>query len=184
MADLSPFPCPAGSGAAISTPIRICPTAPAPRRVVEAYKEAGYDFMHAVGPFHRPLPTGRSPTRAVSAPTISPPSSAPSCMRRRRGRASSGISWPPACRSISRRRRRRRPAPELARRAAAAGAFVGIAHPAWSQLTIEDGRAIDVAHAVEDLQSWLRGRERPRRRLVSARPDAQRRQPAHRLRHR
>ncbi|HSM19902.1 MAG TPA: phosphotransferase, partial [Hyphomicrobiales bacterium] len=37
----------------------------------------------------------------------------------------------------------------LARRAAASGAFVGIAHPAWSQLTIEDGRAIDAAHAVE-----------------------------------
>ncbi|HUF45988.1 MAG TPA: phosphotransferase, partial [Aestuariivirgaceae bacterium] len=37
----------------------------------------------------------------------------------------------------------------LARRAAAAGAFVGIAHPAWSQLTVEDGHAIDVAHAVE-----------------------------------
>ncbi len=38
---------------------------------------------------------------------------------------------------------------DIARRAAAAGAFVGIAHPAWSQLTIEDGRSIDVAHAVE-----------------------------------
>ena len=37
----------------------------------------------------------------------------------------------------------------LARRAAAAGAFVGIAHPAWSQLTVEDGHAIDAAHAVE-----------------------------------
>ena len=30
-----------------------------------------------------------------------------------------------------------------------AGAFIGIAHPAWAQLTIEDGRAIDAAHAVE-----------------------------------
>ncbi len=39
--------------------------------------------------------------------------------------------------------------PELARRAARAGAFIGIAHPAWSQLTIEDGNSIDVAHAVE-----------------------------------
>jgi predicted metal-dependent phosphoesterase TrpH len=38
---------------------------------------------------------------------------------------------------------------EIARRAADAGAFVGIAHPAWSQLTIEDGRAIDCAHAIE-----------------------------------
>ena len=38
---------------------------------------------------------------------------------------------------------------QLARRAHAAGAFVAIAHPSWSQLTIEDGRAIDCAHAVE-----------------------------------
>ena len=38
---------------------------------------------------------------------------------------------------------------DLARRAADCGAFVAIAHPAWSQLTIEDGRSIDCAHAVE-----------------------------------
>ena len=39
--------------------------------------------------------------------------------------------------------------PELARRARAAGAFVAIAHPAWSQLNEDDGRALDAAHAVE-----------------------------------
>ncbi len=39
--------------------------------------------------------------------------------------------------------------PELAQRARDAGAYVGIAHPAWSQLTIEDGHSIDAAHAVE-----------------------------------
>jgi hypothetical protein len=38
----------------------------------------------------------------------------------------------------------------LATRARAAGAFVGIAHPQWSGLTIADGRAMaEVAHAVE-----------------------------------
>ena len=38
----------------------------------------------------------------------------------------------------------------LARRAVAAGAFLGIAHPQWSQLTIEDGRQMaGIAHAVE-----------------------------------
>ncbi|MBO0664390.1 CehA/McbA family metallohydrolase [Jiella sp. MQZ9-1] len=38
----------------------------------------------------------------------------------------------------------------LAARAREAGAFVGIAHPQWSSLTIEDGRALaDIAHAVE-----------------------------------
>ena len=39
--------------------------------------------------------------------------------------------------------------PELARRARSAGAFVAIAHPAWSQLSEEDGLALDAAHAVE-----------------------------------
>ena len=39
--------------------------------------------------------------------------------------------------------------PELARRARQAGAFVAIAHPAWSQLTEDDGRTLDAAHAVE-----------------------------------
>ncbi|MCW4114031.1 CehA/McbA family metallohydrolase [Aurantimonas sp. MSK8Z-1] len=39
---------------------------------------------------------------------------------------------------------------DLARRCAEAGAFVGIAHPQWSGLTIEDGRALAaIAHAVE-----------------------------------
>ncbi|MBP0618113.1 CehA/McbA family metallohydrolase [Jiella mangrovi] len=38
----------------------------------------------------------------------------------------------------------------LAARARQAGAFVGIAHPQWSSLTIEDGRALaGIAHAVE-----------------------------------
>ena len=39
--------------------------------------------------------------------------------------------------------------PELATRAREAGAFVAIAHPAWSQLHIGDGRALTAAHAVE-----------------------------------
>ena len=39
--------------------------------------------------------------------------------------------------------------PQLAERARAAGAFVAIAHPAWSQLRIGDGRALAAAHAVE-----------------------------------
>jgi hypothetical protein len=38
---------------------------------------------------------------------------------------------------------------ELAQRAVDAGAFVAIAHPQWCSLTIEDGRALNMAHAVE-----------------------------------
>ncbi len=39
--------------------------------------------------------------------------------------------------------------PELAARAVAAGAFVAIAHPHWSGLTMDDARSIASAHAVE-----------------------------------
>ncbi|MEM8842085.1 MAG: CehA/McbA family metallohydrolase [Pseudomonadota bacterium] len=37
----------------------------------------------------------------------------------------------------------------IAARARAAGAFVAIAHPQWSGLTMEDARSIEAAHAVE-----------------------------------
>ncbi|MFV0293250.1 MAG: CehA/McbA family metallohydrolase [Paracoccus sp. (in: a-proteobacteria)] len=40
-------------------------------------------------------------------------------------------------------------AASLARRAREAGAFVAIAHPQWSGLTLDDVRQIDAAHAVE-----------------------------------
>ena len=39
--------------------------------------------------------------------------------------------------------------PELAARAVAAGAFVAIAHPQWSGLTLADARSVTAAHAVE-----------------------------------
>ena len=39
--------------------------------------------------------------------------------------------------------------PELAARAVAAGAFVAVAHPQWSGLTLADARTITAAHAVE-----------------------------------
>lgn len=39
--------------------------------------------------------------------------------------------------------------PDLATRARAAGAFVAIAHPEWYGLTLEEGRTLTAAHAVE-----------------------------------
>ncbi len=39
--------------------------------------------------------------------------------------------------------------PELAQRAVDAGAFVAIAHPQWSGMTLEDARSLKAAHAVE-----------------------------------
>ncbi|MGG7567853.1 CehA/McbA family metallohydrolase [Rhodovulum sp. DZ06] len=39
--------------------------------------------------------------------------------------------------------------PQIAARARAAGAFVAVAHPQWSGLTLSDARSIEAAHAVE-----------------------------------
>lgn len=39
--------------------------------------------------------------------------------------------------------------PQIAARAAEAGAFVGMAHPAWYDLTLEDAAQLEAAHAVE-----------------------------------
>jgi hypothetical protein len=47
--------------------------------------------------------------------------------------------------------------PELARRARAAGAFIGMAHPSASLLTLADADSLDAAHAVEvynALSAW------------------------------
>ena len=64
-------------------------------------------------------------------------------------RANSGTFSPPACRSTSRPPGGEETGPALAARARDAGAFVAIAHPAWSQLHIGDGRSLAGAHAVE-----------------------------------
>jgi hypothetical protein len=53
--------------------------------------------------------------------------------------------------------------PALARRAADAGAFVGIAHPQWYGLDFTDGLALDAAHAVEIYNHTCE--------MLSARPD-------------
>ncbi|MFD1880557.1 PHP domain-containing protein [Paracoccus pacificus] len=39
--------------------------------------------------------------------------------------------------------------PQIAERAAQAGAFVSIAHPQWSAMTLDDARSISAAHAAE-----------------------------------
>lgn len=46
--------------------------------------------------------------------------------------------------------------PELAARAAAAGAYVAIAHPAWYGLTVEDALSVEAAHAVEVFNTTCR----------------------------
>jgi predicted metal-dependent phosphoesterase TrpH len=117
-------------------------------RAVEAYKEAGYDFVqmseHFIARYNWPIADTRS-FRSNRFTTIL--GAELHAMATSVGElwhivaAGLPLDFPPAGNNET--------GAELAARAAAAGAFVGIAHPAWSQLTLEDGRSIESAHAVE-----------------------------------
>lgn len=119
-----------------------------PSAVVQAYKDAGYDFMmlsdHFMARFNWPIADTR-PFRSNTFTTIlgSEIHAPETAVGELWHIVAAGLplDFPPPEKTET--------GPELARRAHAAGAFVGIAHPSWSQLTIEDGRAIDCAHAVE-----------------------------------
>ena len=116
--------------------------------VVNAYKGAGYDFVamseHFLEHFSWPVADtrhlrGNDFTTIIGAELHAPVTSAGELWHI----LASGLplDFAPAAKDET--------GPQLARRAMEAGAFVGIAHPAWSQLTVEDGRALDFAHAVE-----------------------------------
>jgi histidinol phosphatase-like PHP family hydrolase len=119
-----------------------------PQQVVEAYKDAGYDFIelsdHFLERFDWPIADTRSWRSNNFTTLIGAEIHAPA--------TKVGELWHilavglpldfPAPKADE-------TGPELAARARAQGAFVAIAHPAWSQLTIEDGRALASAHAVE-----------------------------------
>ncbi len=120
----------------------------APDEVVQAYKGAGYDFMmlseHFVDRFNSPIADTRSMrsnrfTTIIGAELHAPNTSAGEPWHI--VAAGLPLDFPPCRKDES--------GPQIARRAAEAGAFIGIAHPSWSQLTIDDGHSIDVAHAVE-----------------------------------
>lgn len=149
MPDISPFSLPGRFWRGnLHTHSNLSDGALAPERVVEAYKEAGYDFMmlseHFLGRFSWPVADTR-PFRSNRFTTIlgaelHAPATAVGELWHIVA-AGLPLDFEPCGESET--------GLDIARRAAAAGAFVGIAHPAWSQLTIEDGRALDVAHAVE-----------------------------------
>jgi hypothetical protein len=119
-----------------------------PAEVVEAYKRAGYDFLelsdHFLGRFDWPIADTRKLrsnkfTTLIGAEVHAMTTSAGEYWHI----VATGLplDFPPAEPDES--------GPVLAARAKEAGAFVTIAHPAWSQLTIEDGRSLAAAHAVE-----------------------------------
>jgi hypothetical protein len=119
-----------------------------PPQVIEAYKNAGYDFMmlsdHFIGHFNWPIADTRALRSNNFTTIIGSELHAPQTQVGELWHivaAGLPLDFPPASKNES--------GEQLARRAHEAGAFIGIAHPAWSQLTMDDGRAIDCAHAVE-----------------------------------
>ena len=119
-----------------------------PKSVVDAYKNAGYDFMqlseHFIGNFDFPIADttacrSNNFTTLIGAELHAPETRAGELWHI--VAAGLPLDFPKNLKDET--------GEQVARRAAEAGAFIGVAHPAWSQLTIEDGRAIDCAHAVE-----------------------------------
>jgi hypothetical protein len=119
-----------------------------PKQVVEAYKAAGYDFLqlsdHFLSRYGFPITDTRefrsnSFTTLIGAELHAMGTSVGELWHVLA--AGLPLDFTPPSEGES--------GPELAARARAAGAFVAIAHPAWSQLTIEDGRSLAAAHAVE-----------------------------------
>ncbi|TDC15683.1 phosphotransferase [Kribbella albertanoniae] len=112
------------------------------------YRDAGYDFLAVTDHFRAeygfPVTDTRELRTAAFTTLIGAELHAP--------RTEAGPSWhivavglpldfqPPAPEETG---------PELARRARAAGAFVGMAHPAASLLTAVDAESLDAAHSVE-----------------------------------
>ncbi|TDV52161.1 CehA/McbA family metallohydrolase [Actinophytocola oryzae] len=119
-----------------------------PSDTVDAYRAAGYDFVsitdHYRAEYGFPL-TDTRPLRSEDFTTLlGAELHAP--------RASSSSEWhilavglpsdfPPSDRGET--------GPLLARRARRAGAFIGMAHPSASLLTLADAQTLDAAHAVE-----------------------------------
>jgi hypothetical protein len=116
--------------------------------VLQRYKSAGYDFVmmsdHFIEHYNWPIADTRSMrgndfTTILGSELHAPVTSAGELWHI--VAAGLPLDFAPCAKGED--------GPALARRAIAAGAFVAIAHPAWSRYTIEDGRALKFAHAVE-----------------------------------
>ncbi len=117
--------------------------------VIAAYKNVGYDFLmlseHFINHYNFPINDTRSFRGNNFTTLIGVELHAPE--------TSAGELWHIVAAGLPldfKLPHELETGPELAERARAAGAFIAIAHPAWSRYTIEDGRALlAAAHAVE-----------------------------------
>lgn len=127
-----------------------------PKKISHLYQEAGYDFVAITDHFRAEYGFPLTDTRALRTTAFTTLLGA----ELHAPRTEFSTEWhiiavglplgfPPPGSAES--------GPELARRARAAGAFIGMAHPAASLLTLLDAESLDAAHAVEvynALSAW------------------------------
>lgn len=119
-----------------------------PEEVARRYREAGYDFLAVTDHFRARYGFPLTDTRPLRAPGFTTLLGAE--LHAPRTEASS--EWHIVAVGLPLGFRPPEPwesGPALARRARAAGAFIGMAHPAASLLTAVDAESLDAAHAVE-----------------------------------
>ncbi|HEX6358575.1 CehA/McbA family metallohydrolase [Actinophytocola sp.] len=115
---------------------------------VAVYRDAGYDFVAVTDHFRAEYGFPLADTRALRSPGFTTLLGA----ELHGPRASFASDWhilalglPPDFPAAD----RGETGPLLARRARRAGAFIGMAHPSASLLTVADAESLDAAHAVE-----------------------------------
>jgi hypothetical protein len=119
-----------------------------PEEVVAAYRERGYDFLALTDHFLRQYGYPITDTRQFRAPDFATLLGA----ELHAPRIASGLDWHIVAAGLPLDFAPPEPGetgPALAARAVAAGAFVGLAHPSWYRLTLEDALSVEAAHAVE-----------------------------------
>ncbi len=149
MTDISPFSMPGKFWRGnIHTHSTLSDGLLSPEKVIEAYRQSGYDFAmlseHFVSIFDWPIADTRSFrsqgfTTIIGAEIHAPKTTVGELWHIIA--AGLPLDFAPCAEGET--------GPQLARRAADAGAFIGIAHPAWSQLTMADAHSMEAAHAVE-----------------------------------
>lgn len=119
-----------------------------PAEVVAAYRDHGYDFLaitdHFLESYGFPITDTREFRTTGFTTLLGAELHAP--------QTELGLRWHILAVGLPRDFAATGPAetgPALARRAAAAGAFVGIAHPAWYGVTLADALSLEAVHAVE-----------------------------------
>lgn len=119
-----------------------------PEDVALRYRDAGYDFVAITDHFRAEYGFPVTDTRSLRTPDFTTLVGA----ELHAPRTEVGSSWHIVAVGLPLDFRPPGPGetgPELARRARADGAFIGMAHPAASLLTLADAESLDAAHAVE-----------------------------------